>query len=241
MASAPTAKTNASAQVAELKVFISNRASTCDDCKEALGTKAWILLAGDKGALCLACADLAHLVFVPSGDATLTRRARKRSVLSAVVLKWSRARKRYERQGILVEEKALEDAEADCLADADVRARNRERQALRRAELDEDFVSRFAARIRALFPSCPTHREQAIAEHACLMYSGRVGRSTAAKLLDERAVSLAVQAHVRHQETSYDRLLVRGVERYEARGMVRDDIDQILNRWRKPRRRNRGT
>ncbi len=85
----------------EFKVFISSRESKCDECGENLGPHAWILLAGEKGALCLACADLDHLVFLPSGDAPLTRRVRRHSTLSAVVLKWSRARKRYERQGLL--------------------------------------------------------------------------------------------------------------------------------------------
>ena len=85
-------------------------------------------LAGEKGALCLACADLDELVFHPSGDAALTRRALKHSVLSAVVLKFSRARGRYERQGLLVEESALNQAEAECLADAEARERRAERQ-----------------------------------------------------------------------------------------------------------------
>lgn len=61
----------------ELKVFISTRESICDECGENLGSRAWITLAGEKGALCLTCADLDHLVFLPSGDAALTRRARK--------------------------------------------------------------------------------------------------------------------------------------------------------------------
>jgi len=91
----------------DLKVFITSRESKCDECKEDLGSKAWIMLAEEKRALCLACADLDHLVFLPSGDAALTRRSRKHSTLSAVVLKWSKARKRYERQGLLVEEQAL--------------------------------------------------------------------------------------------------------------------------------------
>jgi hypothetical protein len=95
----------------EIKVFISNRDSTCGECGEDLGRKAWITLVRDKGALCLSCADLDHLIFLASGDAALTRRACKHSLLSAVVLKWSRARKRYERQGLLVEEAALELAE----------------------------------------------------------------------------------------------------------------------------------
>lgn len=69
----------------DLKVFISSRESTCDECGENLGRKAWISMLGDKGALCLACADLEHLVFPPSGDAALTRRAHKYSTLAAVV------------------------------------------------------------------------------------------------------------------------------------------------------------
>src|SRR5437762_8593412 len=80
----------------ELKVFIASRESICGECGENLGSKAWITLAGEKGALCLACADLDHLLFLPSGNAALTRRAHKHSTLAAVVLKWSRARKRYE-------------------------------------------------------------------------------------------------------------------------------------------------
>ncbi len=67
-----------------------------------------LLTMDDQGPLCLSCADLAHLAFLPSGDAALTRRARKASGLSAVVVRFSRARKRYERQGVLVEEEALE-------------------------------------------------------------------------------------------------------------------------------------
>ena len=216
----------------ELKVFISSQESTCDDCKEKLGRHAWILLAGNRGALCLACADLDHLVFLPSGDSALTRRARRFSSLSAVVLKWSRARKRYERRGLLVEEAALERAEAECLADAEARARRREREAARRAELDQDFVGRFAARVRELFPCCPVGRDQEIAEHACLKYSGRVGRTAAAKDLDEEPVWLAVRAHLRHRETQYDALLARGLERHEARTGVQAEVERILEEWR---------
>lgn len=215
----------------EIKVFISNRDSTCDECGENLGKKAWITLVRDIGALCLSCADLDQLVFLASGDAALTRRARKHSVLSAVVLKWSRARKRYERQGLLVEEHALDLAEEECLADFEVRARRNERAAERRAELDETFVDRFAASVRELFPRLAAGREQKIAEHACLKYSGRIGRSGAAKRLDEEAVRLAVIAHIRHNETNYDQLLGRGWERSEARSAIAERIDEVLSRW----------
>ena len=154
--------------------------------------------------MCLACADLDELVFLPTGDAALTRRARKHSVLSAVVLKFSRARGRYERQGLLVEENALALAESECLADAEARQRRAQRQRERDAELDRAYVQEFAKRIRELFPNCPPGREVQIAEHACRKYSGRIGRSAAARSLDEGAVLLAVAAHIRHSETNYD-------------------------------------
>jgi hypothetical protein len=153
-----------------------------------LGRQAWITLEENKGALCLACADLDELVFLPTGDAALTRRSKKYSTLSAVVLKFSRARGRYERQGLLVEEDALAQAEADCLADNEVRQRRNERARERRAELDEEFVREFAKRIRAIFPKCPEGREQIIAEHPCVKYSGRVGRSAGAKAYEEEMV-----------------------------------------------------
>lgn len=216
----------------DLKVFITAGESACGECGEELGRHAWITLAGERGALCLACADLDHLVFLPSGDAALTRRARSHSALSAVVLRWSRARKRYERQGLLVEEPALERAEAECMADAEARARARERDAERRVGLDQQYLDRFAQRVRELFPRCPAGVEVAIADHACRKYSGRVGRSSAAKALDEQAVLLAVVAHLRHAQTGYDALLAAGVERHEARRAVRDRVDAVLAEWR---------
>jgi len=215
----------------ELKVFISNRESVCGECGENLGRTAWITLAGDKGALCLECADLDNLVFLPTGDAALTRRAHKYSTLAAVVLKWSRARKRYERQGLLVEMSGLERAEEECFADNEVRERRREREAIRREESDHQYVDQFAARIRELFPNLPAGRERVIAEHACRKYSGRVGRSESAKALDEEAVRLAVVAHVRHRETKYDELLARGRDRREARTAVDKAVIQTLESW----------
>jgi hypothetical protein len=216
----------------DLKVFIALRESTCGECRDDLGRKAWITLAEEKGALCLSCADLDHLVFLPAGDAALTRRSRKYSTLCAVVLKWSRARKRYERQGLLVEESAMRRAEEECLADQDTRTRRAERAAARRALLDRRYVGRFAERVRELYPNCPPGVEKEIAEHACLKYSGRVGRSAAAKALDDEAIRLAVVAHIRHLETPYDQLLADGWERHDAREHVRHQASSVLARWR---------
>jgi hypothetical protein len=188
----------------------------------------------DRGPVCMSCADLAHLVFLASGDAALTRRARKHSRLSAVLVRFSRARKRYERQGVLVEEAAIEQAEAECLADADARARRRERGRERRANEDVDFQRALALEITTLFPGCAAGRAQAIARHTGDRGSGRVGRTAAARALDPEAVTLAVVAAVRHGDTDYDDLLMAGVDRAEARVRVRAAVDAVLEHWRRP-------
>jgi hypothetical protein len=215
----------------DILVFITRRDATCAECGAELGRHAWITLDPDRRALCLACADLDHLVFLPAGDPALTRRARKHSTLSAVVVEWSRTRERYERQGLLVEEPALVQAEEECLADAASRESRRLRDAERREELDRDYVARFAARVRELYPGCPPDREVAIAEHACRKYSDRVGRSAAAKSLDEAAIDLAVVAHIRHWETNYDALLATGVPRVLAREQVYEVVQRVLACW----------
>jgi hypothetical protein len=218
----------------DLKVFITTHETTCSECGADLGRHAWILLAGERGALCLTCADLDHLLFLPTGDAALTRRAHKHSTLSAVVLQWSRARNRYERQGLLVESRALEQAEEECLADGEIRRRRQERDAVRRAEQDAGYLAKFARQVREQYPGCPQGRELEISQHACMKYSGRVGRSAAAKRLDEEAIRLAVIAHVRHAKTGYDRLLADGIDRQVARIQVAQEIDRVLESWKRP-------
>ena len=53
----------------DLKVFITTTDASCSECGEQLDRHAWITLVENKGALCLSCADLEHLVFLASGDA----------------------------------------------------------------------------------------------------------------------------------------------------------------------------
>jgi hypothetical protein len=45
-------------------------------------------------------------------------------------------------------------------------------------------------------------------------------------------VELAVIAHIHHRESNYDQLLLAGCGRRQARAEVREQIDQILARWR---------
>jgi hypothetical protein len=213
----------------DLVVISPVRDWTCSACG---GTGALLIMDGP-GPLCMTCAEMDHLVFLAAGDAALTRRAKAASRLSAVVVRFSRARKRYERQGVLVEEDALAAAEQQCLADEEARARRRARDAERRAGEDLGLQARFAAEVARLFPGCPTERAEVIARHAAQRGSGRVGRSAAGRAAEPRAVELAVIASIRHRETDYDALLMSGVDRAQARDRVSARVDEVLERWRR--------
>jgi hypothetical protein len=214
----------------EIVVFSILKPSACGECGEELWKGSFLRM--EKGKpLCLECADLDHLVFIPRGDAALTRRSRKYSTLSAVVVRFSPSRKRYERQGLLVEPGALERAEEECLSDDERRRIAREKAALVREQADHQYVAQFTDAIRLRYPDCPASEAEAIAKHACAKYSGRVGRSAAAKSFDATAIDLAVKAHVRHAHTEYDQLMSRGWERSEARSEVSDRVAEIVERW----------
>jgi hypothetical protein len=216
----------------DIVVFWIVRDSACAECASELGKGRFLRMEGER-PLCLACADLDHLVFLARGDTALTRRASKYSTLRAVVVRFSRCRKRYERQGVLVEEPALEQAERECLADAAAREQARERATERREKLDGRYLSEFAERLGDSFPGCPVPECQAIAEHACLKYSGRIGRSAAASRLDPGTIEFAVRPHIRHRYTLYDQLLAQGLDRGDARASVRDAVDEVVDQWRR--------
>lgn len=203
---------------------------TCPSCATAFEA-GQMLMMEDAGPTCLECADLGHLEFLPSGHTALTRRAKRGSRLSAVVVRWSRSRRRYERQGILADSAAIEQAEADCLADQEVRERRRAREADRRRDVDERFVAELAAAVRVLFPGCPADRADRIARHAGARSSGRIGRTRAGREFDPDAVRLAVVASVRHEDTAYEDLLAAAVPRSDARDRVRGDVDRVLAGW----------
>lgn len=214
-----------------INLYIATSDTRCDQCNESIKSGAIISHGDSDSAICLSCADMDHLVFLPSGDAALTRRAGKYSGLSAVVLKWVRRHKRYQRQGTMVEEAALARAEEYCLKDSGLRAERRKKDALRRLERDKIYVEQFGLKIRELFPGCPENREILIAQHTCLKYSDRVGRTKSAKDLNEKAVKLAVAAHIRHTETNYDKLLSLGVPRRQARAEIQEMVKSLMLSW----------
>jgi hypothetical protein len=219
-------------QPSKVVVFSILRDSQCSKCKVELPSRSFLRMEGGQ-PLCMTCADLDHLVYLPRGDAALTRRAGKHSTLWAVVVRFSRTRKRYERQGVLVEEDAFTKAEEECFSDTEVRARRRERDAMRRREEDEELVERMAWKICQMLPACPRGEALRIAKHTAIRGSGRVGRSAAGRALEEDTIRLAVAAAVRHNHTHYDELLMKGWDRARAREEVLERVDQILTGWQK--------
>jgi hypothetical protein len=72
-----------------------------------------LLVMENPGPACLRCVGLDDLAFLGAGDALLTRRAKAKSPRHAVVVRFSRSRRRYERQGLLVEPQALAQAQRE--------------------------------------------------------------------------------------------------------------------------------
>jgi len=212
-------------------VFEILRDSVCSECGAELARGSFLVMEAEQ-PLCLPCARLDDIEYLPAGDAALTRRAARNSERTAVVVRFSRSRGRYERQGILVEQTALEKAEQECSEDAGDRAKARAAGAARRLEQDRDLMARMTLEIGKLFPRCPPREAAAIAAHTATRNSGRVGRTLAGRNLDEGALTAAVIAAVRHQHTAYDALLAAGMDRLLARQEIADRVQAILAAWR---------
>jgi hypothetical protein len=82
---------------------------TCHRC----GGTGDFLMMENSGPACLHCVSLDDLAYLPAGDALLTRRAKAESTRYAAVVRFSKTRRRYERQGLLVEPQALANAQRD--------------------------------------------------------------------------------------------------------------------------------
>lgn len=212
-------------------IFQTSKDATCSECGLELFKDDLLFMDGDQ-PLCLTCGGFGGLEYLSAGNVALTRRSTKYSSKTAVVVRWSKARKRYERQGILAESAAIEKAEHECLEDADERAAARARNAERRTKEDEQLVVRMKEQIAKLFPGCPAEEIATIAEHTAVRGSGRVGRSEAGRSLAEDALTAAVIASIRHRHTNYDNLLAFGTPRPIARQQIADKIDKVLELWR---------
>jgi hypothetical protein len=147
--------------------------------------------------------------------------ARRPNRVSGITLDFVSQKQPLEPRVVAAAEKAL--AKGLNPFEADYVSAARSRRPLR--------FTRFAAEIARLYPGCPAERAEAIARHAGLRGSGRVGRSADGRALDERAVGLAVVASIRHEDTDYDQLLMSGTARADARTQIKPVIDHVVAAW----------
>lgn len=99
-------------------VFALSRSSRCFSCDKKLAVNDLVQLEpkdDDNEVFCLTCAKLDHLQVLPSGNAKITRLAKKYSQTRFLIMKWSDTWKCYERQGLLVEAAALERARKESV------------------------------------------------------------------------------------------------------------------------------
>ncbi|RAO67765.1 uncharacterized protein BHQ10_003777 [Talaromyces amestolkiae] len=82
----------------------------------------------------------------------------------------------------------------------------------------------------ATFPAIPPKCLERVLEHAFLKGSGRVGRISTKT--DAKKATLAVEAHIRHEHTGYERLMQEeDVGREEARRRVWGEVRRARDEW----------
>lgn len=180
--------------------------------------------------------------FVPRGDPALTRALLARGALRVVDVR----RGKLEQVGVAATPASIEAARAELAATAARRAVARARSRERREREEEDYQADFDAAVRRLFPSIPDRDREAIVARTCEVGSRRVGRSAAAKALEDEPVVLAVRAWIRHAHTDYDERLERAglgrpfgraskEARRAARRAIRARVDEVAAAWARPR------
>jgi hypothetical protein len=177
-------------------------------------------------------------VFVPRGEAALTRALLARGALRVV----RRHRGRTEQIGVAATREAIEEARREVAITAPMRAVSRERSRERRARAESEYRAAFERELARLFPAMPEDDRATIVRHTCEVSSGRVGRTNRAKALAEDPIRLAVRAHIRHAHTDYDARLRRAgfgrsfgrasaEDRDAARRAVKKRIDALCALW----------
>lgn len=200
----------------EQGVLSAGYAGQCATCRDSSD----LLVRNRAGGICPDCAGLGHLVYLPCGDAALTRHTNKAARASVAVMRVNVKRMAHERQGILTEQCAIELAAGQCLADP--------HRLRRKATVDERLRRKITDAIRAQFPGCPPARAAAIGYYAAV----RGGRRAHPAIDGPDAVRLAVAESVRRIDTDHDDLYLSGVDHTECRRRVQGRLDGILDAWR---------
>ncbi|CAI7645023.1 unnamed protein product [Penicillium bialowiezense] len=165
----------------------------------------------------------AGYVLVPKGDVYITRHCRSKTKdIDKIVYVVYQNRTGKRTLGIRVPE----EIHISVLESA---AETKESRANAVSLRDKKDMSKSRALLKSEFPLMPKETLKIVLEHAFLKGSGRVGRT--AMISDEKKVLLAVDAHIRHVHTPYEKLLDAGVSRKEARKQVWDAVKAVERSW----------
>ncbi|KAK4868434.1 hypothetical protein LT330_007156 [Penicillium expansum] len=161
-------------------------------------------------------------VLVPKGDVYITRHCRSKTKESEriVYVVYNRTGKRT--LGIRVPKEIY----TEVLESA---AETKESRANAVQVRDARDLSKSRELLKNEFPLMPKESLKIVLEHAFLKGSGRVGRT--AMISDEKKTLLAVEAHIRHVHTPYEKLLEEGVSRKDAREQVWSTIQAVERAW----------
>ncbi|KAJ5826520.1 hypothetical protein N7447_003283 [Penicillium robsamsonii] len=161
-------------------------------------------------------------VLVPKGDVYITRHCRSRTKESEriVYVVYNRTGKRT--LGIRVPEEIYTEVLESAAATKESRANAVQVR-------DAKDLSKSRELLKSEFPLMPKETLKTVLEHAFLKGSGRVGRT--AMISDDRKTLLAVEAHIRHVHTPYEKLLEEGVSRKDAREQVWPTIQAVERAW----------
>jgi hypothetical protein len=188
---------------------------------------------GENG-FCLKCAGLNHLVFLPSGNPTLTRRASKYSSVKAIVKQINLTYKGYERIGILVEEVALQKAREECIFEEknpDIASSQKSRK---QDKFESHYIETFSIQIQSHYPSCSKEDVLKIAAFAYRNYLGKTRPSFSFKKLNSENIDLAVRIHVLHYYTNYSELHRLGRDTENVRNQLLSTVNEIIGKWKIP-------
>lgn len=166
--------------------------------------------------------------FLPRGDVYLTRTVKKLGP-TWVLLKFNSRRRVMQACGLYAPKLNIEKANAMAEETCERRASQRVAGAKARARKEENYREGFKKAVREFLNFAPQHAELAmkiasnVAEHACVVGSGRVARTQKIDLLEK--VRLATIAYIRHQHTNYENRL--NYIQYRQDGILTDDEYQL--------------
>jgi hypothetical protein len=177
-------------------------------------------------------------VFLPPGDAALTRRVK--SAGDHWVVQEKRGRKVFSR-GIWTAAATIERIRAELAAERSTEgfAKKKEADARRREKAQAEYVEDFHGAVVAFLAFHPTYSDlagrlaRAVTDHATPVGSGTVARTK--RIPVEQRAEAAVIAWMRYQTTGYDGMVIPRVKgkRREVRRMLAQRSKQLLERYRR--------